>query len=314
MSDVFISHVEEDAEIALAIARGLNSADYSTWCYEEDSQPGVSYLKQIGEAVEGCQAVALVISRGSLESDQVTREVEFSHELRKPFIPVLHGISHAQFQDMRAPWRVALGTAATISIPPEGVYAILPRIVRGLQELGVKPSAILAADRAEVERLAEEKADAARKAEKQARAKKLARERADAERRAAEQADLERRIHEHLSLGADLHENGSLEGAIGEYREVLRLQPDDAEVHDKLGNALSAKHDFEEAVDAYRTALRLKPDLHPEIRQVVNSILELISRKKTNIDQWGVVFGLLAIPLGLFWSAWPLELGTVVLC
>ena len=359
MGDVFISHVEEDAQIALAIARGLNSADYSTWCYEEDSDPGVSYLKQIGDAVERSQAVVLVISRESLGSDQVTREVEFSHERRKPFIPVLQGISHAQFQELRVSWRVALGTTSTIPIPAEGVSAILPRIVRGLQELGVKPSAILAAERAEEERLAAEKAESARKAGEQARAETLAREKAEAERRAAEQAELERRIQEHLSLGVDLHENGNLEGAISEYREalslepgnvdahynladaldakhdlegaiseyreVLRLQPNDAEVHNKLGNALSAKHDFEGAVDAYRAALRLKPDLHPEIRQVVNDIVGPISRKKSYIFGSVFVFGLLAIPLGIFWSVFwsvpppssvppELDFGGVIAC
>jgi len=140
MSDVFISHVEEDADVALEIAGGLNAAGYTTWCYEEETEPGVSYLKQIGEAIEACQAAVLVISPQSLGSDQVTREVEFSHELRKAFVPVLHRISHVEFQKRRASWRVALGTAATIPIPAGGVSAILPRIVRGLQGLGVKPT------------------------------------------------------------------------------------------------------------------------------------------------------------------------------
>jgi len=51
MSDVFISHVEEDAEIALEIALGLEEAGYTTWCYEVDSIPGPSYLIQTGQAV-----------------------------------------------------------------------------------------------------------------------------------------------------------------------------------------------------------------------------------------------------------------------
>ena len=33
MSDVFISHVEEDADIALEIILGLEEAGYATWCY-----------------------------------------------------------------------------------------------------------------------------------------------------------------------------------------------------------------------------------------------------------------------------------------
>ena len=73
--DVFISHVAEDARVALAIALGLEDAGYSTWCFEVDSVPGVSYLVQIGEAIERASAVVLVISSLALHSRQVTIEV-----------------------------------------------------------------------------------------------------------------------------------------------------------------------------------------------------------------------------------------------
>jgi len=52
VSDVFISHVEEDADSALEIALGLEEAGYTTWCYEGDSIPGPSYLIQTGQPVE----------------------------------------------------------------------------------------------------------------------------------------------------------------------------------------------------------------------------------------------------------------------
>jgi len=40
MHDILIAHVEEDAEVALEIALGLEEAGYSTWCYEVDDIPG----------------------------------------------------------------------------------------------------------------------------------------------------------------------------------------------------------------------------------------------------------------------------------
>jgi len=52
VSDVFISHVEEDADIALQITIGLEEAGYTTWCYEADSIPGPSYLIRTGQPVE----------------------------------------------------------------------------------------------------------------------------------------------------------------------------------------------------------------------------------------------------------------------
>jgi len=288
MSDVFISHAEEDAAVALEIARGLNAAGYSTWCYEEDNDPGLSYLTQIGEAIEACQAVVLVISPDSLGSDQVTREVEFSHEARKRFVPVLRGISHVEFQNRRASWRVALGTASTIPIPPEGVSAILPRIVRGLQGLGVKPAE---GERTEADRREREKAEAEPKAEERAEQDRVARERAEAKRKSAEQAEIDRRARENEEqlrrerdraeaerragvkaeaerkaqeenkLGLALWQKGDLQGAITKYRQALQLKPDLAEAHNNLGLALLKKGDCQGAIAEVGQALQLKPDL-----------------------------------------------------
>ena len=97
MSDVFISHVEEDAEIALEIALGLEEAGYTTWCYEVDSIPGPSYLIQTGQAVEQAKALVLIISPHSLGSRQVTKEVIRAHETDNEFIPVLRDITHIEF-------------------------------------------------------------------------------------------------------------------------------------------------------------------------------------------------------------------------
>lgn len=147
MSDVFVSHVEEDSADALRIADALEAAGYSTWCYERDSIPGPSYLVQTGDAVEQSRAVVVLISRHSLGSRQVTVEVVRGHETRKPFIPVLVGISHVEFTNRQPEWREAMGAATSIMVPREGVAAIVPRILAGLRALGVEPSGELAEHR-----------------------------------------------------------------------------------------------------------------------------------------------------------------------
>lgn len=138
--DVFISHVEEDADVALAIALGLEEKGFSTWCYEVDSSAGVSYLDQVEKAIRQCKAIALVISRDSLGSHEVGTEVEFGHQTRKPFIPILRGIEHVEFQARQPRWRLVLGTATSIRIPAAGIDAILPRVIDGLRKLGVAGS------------------------------------------------------------------------------------------------------------------------------------------------------------------------------
>jgi len=140
MRDVFISHVEEDETIAMQIAQGLEVAGYTTWYYERDSIPGVSYLLHTRQAIEQSQAIILIISPQSLGSQQVTREVVRAHESSKYFIPVLRNVSHLEFQKRQPEWEEAIGAATSIRLPVEGATAILPRIIAGLKALGIDPS------------------------------------------------------------------------------------------------------------------------------------------------------------------------------
>jgi hypothetical protein len=138
LNHVFISHVEEDVKIAMEIAEGLEKAGYRTWYYERDSLSGPSYLLQTKQAVEQSQAVVVIISPNSLSSNQITKEVIRAHEACKPFVPVLYGISHVEFQRRQPEWQEAIGSAASVAIPKQGVEAILHRITGGLASLGVQ--------------------------------------------------------------------------------------------------------------------------------------------------------------------------------
>jgi tetratricopeptide (TPR) repeat protein len=152
MSDVFISHVEEDSAVALQLGEGLERSGFSVWCYENDSLPGISHLLQTSRAIDDCKAFILIASPRSTASHQVGKEVERAHERGKSFIPVLINMSFEELVAKQRLWGVVIGTQVTISLPPGGVPAILPRIVKGLKQLGVQPrseasAAILGAGR-----------------------------------------------------------------------------------------------------------------------------------------------------------------------
>lgn len=140
MHDVFIAHVEEDADVALEVALGLEETGYSTWCYEVDSIPGPSYLVQTGQAVEQSKVVIVIISFHSIGSRQVTKEIVRAHESGKDFIPILRTISHVEFQNRQPEWREAVGAASSINITDTGVTGILPRIIGGLKAFGISGS------------------------------------------------------------------------------------------------------------------------------------------------------------------------------
>jgi hypothetical protein len=132
--DVFISHVEEDSNIATEIAQCLEKAGYTTWYYERDSVPGTSYLAQVGESIDWARAVLLIISESSLSSYQVNNEVIRAYETGKPFIPVLRNISYVEFQRRHQVWRQALVGSTAIPITEGGVQAAAPRLIKGIRK------------------------------------------------------------------------------------------------------------------------------------------------------------------------------------
>ena len=132
---VFICHIAEEESVAVEIVTGLEAAGYSAWYYERDSYPGPDYLDQVCEAIDDCQVVLVLISTESVKSSQIEDEVKWAREQRKRFLPVLHSMSWAEFQECRPRWRMALGIASAIAIPPDGVSVILPRVVKGLEKL-----------------------------------------------------------------------------------------------------------------------------------------------------------------------------------
>jgi hypothetical protein len=140
MSQVFISHIEEEQNVAEEIARGLEEAGYTVWYYERDSYPGTDYLQQVDRAIEECNAVLVLISPQSVDSRQIGDEVKWARELQKTFVPVLLRMSWTEFQQRRTQWRMALGITAGVLNPQGGVSAIIPRITNGLRNPGIPPA------------------------------------------------------------------------------------------------------------------------------------------------------------------------------
>lgn len=133
---IFISYVAEDSDVVAVLVKALESAGFHAWHYQRDVLPGMDYLQATGDALERCRAVVLVISAAALgDPKQVHVEVVRAHECGKPFVPVLRGVTHDEFQRKQPSWRQALGSTTSIAIPKEGLATILPKIVAGLQQL-----------------------------------------------------------------------------------------------------------------------------------------------------------------------------------
>ncbi|NLI46443.1 MAG: TIR domain-containing protein [Acidobacteria bacterium] len=143
MSDVFVSYVEEDAQVAVDIAAGLEQAGYTTWCYTRNSLPAIPYLTQVLKAIEQAQAILLLISPESVKkSNQVNIEVVRGLESRKQFIPILlNNIRWDEFKRLQPEWALAMGGAVGVPATPATVPQLVPRLVEGMSANGLLPKA-----------------------------------------------------------------------------------------------------------------------------------------------------------------------------
>jgi hypothetical protein len=139
MADVFISHVEEDSSVATQLSDGLNDIGFSTWLYERDILPGLSYLVQRGDAIKTCKAFLLLITPRSIGSYQVGAEVVRAFEQERPFLPLRQDISHADLQRRQPAWRQAIGSSASIVIDSGDIDSAVRRLAAGLRLLSIHP-------------------------------------------------------------------------------------------------------------------------------------------------------------------------------
>jgi tetratricopeptide (TPR) repeat protein len=89
----------------------------------------------------------------------------------------------------------------------------------------------------------------------------------------------------HNNLGNALKDGGRTKEAIAQYEAALRLQPDLAVAHNNLGSALNAEGRTQEAIVQYEAALRLKPDL-AETHNNLGNALHVKGRTPEAIAQY----------------------------
>jgi hypothetical protein len=145
MTDIFISHTEEDRELAVQLADSLEHEGYVTWYYERDSVPGPSYLIQVGREIEASQVLLLIASPSSLKSQHVTNEIIRAYEHGKHFVPLLFEVVHTDIQEQQPIWRQCLGSATAVGIDKSSLLSTTQKILDGLERICVKKSGARAA-------------------------------------------------------------------------------------------------------------------------------------------------------------------------
>jgi CRP-like cAMP-binding protein len=87
--EVFISYARADLYFAKRLATGLRRFGVTTWLDVHNIRPGLSWARQVGEALDDCSAMVLVISPASMSSENSDDEWNYFLDKGHPIIPVL---------------------------------------------------------------------------------------------------------------------------------------------------------------------------------------------------------------------------------
>jgi len=127
VADVYLSHVGADEAVAQELAAALEAYGLSVWHPRPGETPAA--------ALEAAGVVLVLASADALGDARMTSEVLHAHSSDRPLVPVLLGLEHEELTARQHEWRAALGAATSVQVPPEGVGAIVPRLVTGIRAL-----------------------------------------------------------------------------------------------------------------------------------------------------------------------------------
>lgn len=85
---IFISHASADIEHATAIYERLKDKEYPVWMAVHEVKLGANYAQVILKTLYAAKAVIVLISKESIASDHVKREMSLARELQLPIYPV----------------------------------------------------------------------------------------------------------------------------------------------------------------------------------------------------------------------------------
>ncbi|MBD2463184.1 TIR domain-containing protein [Oscillatoria sp. FACHB-1407] len=89
MTDVFLSHAEEDDVVTTLISKSLIRQGLTVWWSKTDIQTGVEFQEAIAHGIEEADNILYLISPASLQSKYCQWEIDYALSLNKRIIPLL---------------------------------------------------------------------------------------------------------------------------------------------------------------------------------------------------------------------------------
>src|SRR5258708_17929954 len=89
MHTIFISYNHQDAGFTERLASDLQQSGLSIWIDDLGMSFGSNWGNAVGDGLEKCDSMILVVSKPSMASKNVTDEWNYFHDKNKTIIPVL---------------------------------------------------------------------------------------------------------------------------------------------------------------------------------------------------------------------------------
>ncbi|MCB9453475.1 MAG: TIR domain-containing protein [Anaerolineaceae bacterium] len=98
MPQIFISYSRQDARFATQLAEALSQSGLEVWIDLQDIHAGSRWSDSIQQGLDGSDAMVLIVSPGSMASENVSDEWQYFLDHKKPIVPVLHKPAKIHFQ------------------------------------------------------------------------------------------------------------------------------------------------------------------------------------------------------------------------
>jgi len=89
-ASIFVSYSRNDLSFTSKLTTHLKTHRFKVWLDVFELQAGGTWARQIGEALDTCQIMLLILSPDSLASEKVEDEWNYFLDAKKPIIPVLY--------------------------------------------------------------------------------------------------------------------------------------------------------------------------------------------------------------------------------
>ncbi len=135
---VFISYASNDAAVAQKVCSALEGAGFPCWMAPRDVKPGAPYAAAIVQGISEANALVLVLSASSAQSDHVAREVERAASKHKPIYAF-----RIDAATLNAELEYFLSKSQWIDVPALGMPAALAKLKEAVGQGPMAPAQVV---------------------------------------------------------------------------------------------------------------------------------------------------------------------------